>query len=144
MENLSEDRIIQDRIEKLEKIRELNIDPFPSRWESDRKYIADVIDTFTQNENSDIKEKSSSVSGRIIAKRGMGKVVFFDIKDQSGKIQLHYKEEESNVSKDFLDLLDIGDIVGVDGSAFRTRRGEITLDILKIVLLYGSAHPPTA
>ena len=115
MENLSEDRIIQDRIEKLEKIRELNIDPFPSRWESDRKYIADVIDTFTQNENSDIKEKSSSVSGRIIAKRGMGKVVFFDIKDQSGKIQLHYKEEESNVSKDFLDLLDIGDIVGVDG-----------------------------
>ena len=99
MENLSEDRIIQDRIEKLEKIRELNIDPFPSRWESDRKYIADVIDTFTQNENSDIKEKSSSVSGRIIAKRGMGKVVFFDIKDQSGKIQLHYKEEESLAHK---------------------------------------------
>ena len=86
MENLSEDRIIQDRIEKLEKIRELNIDPFPSRWENDRKHIAEVIDTFTQNENSDIKGKSSSISGRIIAKRGMGKVVFFDIKDQSGKI----------------------------------------------------------
>ena len=141
MENLSEDRIIQDRIEKLEKIRELNIDPFPSRWESDRKHIADVIDTFTQNEKSDIKDKPSSVSGRIIAKRGMGKVVFFDIKDQSGKIQLHYKEEESNISKDFLDLLDIGDIVGVDGSAFRTRRGEITLDIIKIVLLTKSIRP---
>ena len=89
---------------------------------------------------SDIKGKSSSISGRIIAKRGMGKVVF-DIKDQSGKIQLHYKEEESNVSKDFLDLLDIGDIVGVDGSAFRTRRGEITLDIHEIVLLTKSIRP---
>ena len=65
MENLSEDRIIQDRIEKLEKIRKLNIDPFPSRWENDRKHIAEVIDTFTQNENSDIKGKSSSISGRI-------------------------------------------------------------------------------
>ena len=46
MENLSEDRIIQDRIEKLEKIRKLNIDPFPSRWENDRKHIAEVIDNF--------------------------------------------------------------------------------------------------
>ena len=78
-----------------------------------------------------------------MAKRGMGKVVFMDLKDQSGKIQLHYKDEENDISKEFLDLLDIGDIIGVDGSLFRTRRGEITLDLKKIALLTKAIRPLT-
>ena len=65
----------------------------------------------------------------------MGKIIFFDIKDQSGKIQLHYKEEESDISKDFLDLIDIGDIVGVEGNLFKTRRGELTLNLSDLTLL---------
>ncbi len=118
MENLSEDRIIKDRIEKLEKIKNLNIDPYPSRWDSERKLIGDILDLFIDSEDSDknISNDNFSISGRIMAKRGMGKVVFMDLKDQSGKIQLHYKDEENDISKEFLDLLDIGDIIGVDGS----------------------------
>ena len=86
-------------------------------------------------------EKILFVSGRILAIRGMGKVIFFDLKDQSGKIQLHFKEDESEISKDFVDLLDIGDIIGVEGIVFRTRRGEITLRIKNIVLLTKSIRP---
>ncbi len=143
MENLSEDRIIKDRIEKLEKIKNLNIDPYPSRWDSERKLIGDILDLFIDSEDSDknISNDNFSISGRIMAKRGMGKVVFMDLKDQSGKIQLHYKDEENDISKEFLDLLDIGDIIGVDGSLFRTRRGEITLDLKKIALLTKAIRP---
>ncbi len=143
MENLPEDRIIKDRIEKLERIKKLNIDPYPSRWESERSSIQEVLNCFIQSEESEknISSENFSISGRIMAKRGMGKVVFFDLKDQSGKIQLHYKDEDNEISKEFLDLLDIGDIIGVDGIIFRTRRGEITLDLKKIVLLTKSIRP---
>lgn len=143
MENSSEDRIIKDRIEKLERIKKLDIDPYPSRWEADRKFIGDVLDFFIKSEESenDISSEIFSISGRVMAKRGMGKVVFLDLKDQSGKIQLHYKDGDNEISKDFLDLLDIGDIIGVDGVIFRTRRGEVTLDLKKITLLTKSIRP---
>ena len=129
MENFSEDRIINDRLEKLQKIKKLNIDPYPNRWDKDRVKIVDAITSFDSNEKIKKPQSNLSLAGRILAKRGMGKVIFFDLKDQTGKIQLHFKQEESKISKDFLDLLDIGDIVGVDGVLFKTRRGELTLDI---------------
>ena len=137
MENFSEDRIIKDRLDKLNRLNELNIDPYPNRWIANREKISDVISSFIDNETKTMSdsEKILSVSGRILAIRGMGKVIFFDLKDQSGKIQLHFKEDESEISKDFVDLLDIGDIIGVEGIVFRTRRGEITLRIKNIVLL---------
>ena len=122
MENLSEDRIIKDRLEKLEKLRKLKIDPYPNRWEKDRTIIHDAISAY-----DDSDESNNSI--------------FFDIKDQSGKIQLHYKEEESEINKDFLELIDIGDIVGVEGHLFRTRRGELTLDLHEIVILTKAIRP---
>ena len=143
MENFSEDRIIKDRLDKLNRLNELNIDPYPNRWIANREKISDVISSFIDNETKTMSdsEKILSVSGRILAIRGMGKVIFFDLKDQSGKIQLHFKEDESEISKDFIDLLDIGDIIGVEGIIFRTRRGEITLRIKNIVLLTKSIRP---
>ncbi|MAX12410.1 MAG: lysine--tRNA ligase [Chloroflexi bacterium] len=140
MENLSEDRIIKDRLEKLEKLRKLKIDPYPNRWEKDRTIIYDAITAYDDS-NESANSKQLCISGRIIAKRAMGKIIFFDIKDQSGKIQLHYKEEESEINKDFLDLIDIGDIVGVEGHLFRTRRGELTLDLHDIVILTKAIRP---
>ena len=143
MENFSEDRIIKDRLDKLNKLNELNIDPYPNRWIAKREKISNLISSFIDKETKKISasEKIMSVSGRILAIRGMGKVIFFDLKDQSGKIQLHYKEDETDISKDFIDLLDIGDIIGVEGIIFRTRRGEITLRIKNIVLLTKSIRP---
>ena len=140
MENLSEDRIIKDRLEKLEKLRKLKIDPYPNRWEKDRTIIHDAISAYDDSDES-TKSKQLCLSGRITAKRAMGKIIFFDIKDQSGKIQLHYKEEESEINKDFLELIDIGDIVGVEGHLFRTRRGELTLDLHEIVILTKAIRP---
>ena len=104
MENLSEDRIIKDRLEKLEKLRKLKIDPYPNRWEKDRTIIHDAITAYDDS-NESANSKQLCISGRIIAKRAMGKIIFFDIKDQSGKIQLHYKEEESEINKDFWQFL---------------------------------------
>ena len=140
MKNLSEDRIIKDRLEKLEKLRKLKIDPYPNRWEKDRTIIHDAISAYDDSDES-TNSKQLCLSGRITAKRAMGKIIFFDIKDQSGKIQLHYKEEESEINKDFLELIDIGDIVGVEGHLFRTRRGELTLDLHEIVILTKAIRP---
>ena len=140
MENLSEDRIIKDRLEKLEKLRKLKIDPYPNRWEKDRTIIHDAISAYDDSDKS-TNSKQLCLSGRITAKRAMGKIIFFDIKYQSGKIQLHYKEEESEINKDFLELIDIGDIVGVEGHLFRTRRGELTLDLHEIVILTKAIRP---
>ena len=93
MENFSEDRIIKDRLDKLNRLNELNIDPYPNRWIAKREKVSDLISSFIDNETKNISasEKILSVSGRILAIRGMGKVIFFDLKDQSGKIQLHFK-----------------------------------------------------
>ena len=102
MENLSEDRIINDRLEKLQKIKKLNIDPYPNRWDNNRIKIIDAIASFDLNEKTNKPQSNLSLAGRILAKRGMGKVIFFDLKDQSGKIQLHFKQEERKISKDFL------------------------------------------
>ena len=132
MENLSEDRIIKDRLEKLEKLRMMKVDPYPNRWGKDRLMISDVISSYNDGHNT--ATEKLYLSGRITGKRAMGKIIFFDIKDQSGKIQLHYKEE-SDISKDFLDLIDIGDIVGVEGNLFKTRRGELTLNLSDLTLL---------
>ena len=76
MENLSEDRIIKDRLEKLEKLRKLKIDPYPNRWEKDRTIIHDAITAYDDS-NESANSKQLCISGRIIAKRATYHAVNF-------------------------------------------------------------------
>ncbi len=112
---MSED-IREQRIEKLESLRREGIDVYGRRFEK-----ADI---------SGIKEGDVSVraAGRIMAIRAHGKSVFMDIRDFTGKLQVYFKKDTlSEKEKLLFDLLDIGDIIGVNGDVFKTRTGEITL-----------------
>ena len=83
-----------------------------------------------------------SVAGRLMSKRGMGKAMFCDLQDVQGRIQLYVRIDELG-EEPFARFkkVDIGDIVGVEGEAFRTKRGEISVKAKKVTLLSKSLRP---
>ena len=80
------------------------------------------------------------LAGRIKAKRGHGKAIFANISDQTGSIQLYASVNDLESFSQF-EMLDVGDIVGVDGEIFCTRRGEISVNVASFTLLTKSLHP---
>jgi lysyl-tRNA synthetase class 2 len=130
--------ILQARRTKLEKIREMGINPFPYRFEKDTD-SADVFENFEELEKS---EKPLTLAGRIMTVRLMGKAAFCHIQDEKGKIQLYVRKDVvgEEIFKLFK-LFDIGDIIGVKGPAFRTKMGEITIKAEDLTLLSKSLHP---
>lgn len=135
MSDLSE--ILQIRRDKLSKLREENRDPFTQTKYKRTVYTTEVKDSFEAWENKDV-----SMAGRLMSKRDMGKAFFADLQDDKGRLQLYVRvddlgEEAFNEFKKW----DIGDIVGVEGLVFRTRRGEISVHCKKITLLSKSLLP---
>ena len=87
-------------------------------------------------------ESSYRVAGRIAANRDMGKVAFLDLVDRTGKIQLQSRTADLGDGHDALTGLDLGDIVGIEGTAFKSRKGELTLRVTDWTLLAKSLRPP--
>lgn len=128
-ENLNE--MLQLRREKLDKLKEMERNPFLVEKFDYTYYSNEIKENFEQIEGSQVK-----VAGRIMSKRGHGKVSFIDLRDSEGKIQLFVKkdalgDEEYEVFK----LYDIGDIVGVEGEVFKTKTKEISIKVSKVILL---------
>ena len=135
------DRISAQRREKLESIRNRGIDPYPRRYERTHTTV-EAIDLLKQAESAGQPNAPTvSIAGRIIARRGMGKISFLDLRDGAGKMQVLFgdllKPEQAELAKD----LDIGDIIGVSGRPFRTRTGEPTVAASEFVLLSKSLQP---
>src|SRR6201985_3558850 len=135
--------VLKDRRDKLGRIRDAGIEPFPHEF-SGREEIAAVR---AQHEGLAAGVETDSrhrVAGRISARRGHGKNAFIDIRDGSGQIQLHAREDGLGPEAYALLVdLDIGDIVGVEGTAMATRRGgELSLAIDHWRLLAKSLRPP--
>ena len=134
-ENLSQ--LLQIRRDKLKQLQESGNDPFQIT-----RYVVDN-DSANIKDNFDALEgKEVSIAGRLMSKRGMGKVSFCDLQDKSGRIQLYARkdemdEEEYNRFKKY----DIGDIVGVKGVVFRTQRGEMSVRAVNVTLLSKSLLP---
>ena len=143
------DNINEPRKQKLERLRARGIDPYPHRFEQThtaQEAIAQLEARETANQGKTRvfgqEAEPVSIAGRIMAIRRMGKAAFIDIRDSSGKIQLlfqtaNYNEEEQELFKD----LDIGDIIGVEGTLLRTRTGEPTISVDKFTLLAKSLQP---
>ena len=134
-QDLSE--ILQVRRDKLAALRAEGRDPFQETRFDVTHHAQDIKDNFDALEGSEVR-----VAGRLMSKRGMGKVSFCDLQDKSGRIQLYARkdemdEEEYNRFKKY----DIGDIVGVEGEVFRTQRGEMSVRAKKITLLSKSLRP---
>ncbi|MEA2427948.1 MAG: lysyl-tRNA synthetase, class [Thermoleophilaceae bacterium] len=132
-----------DRREKLDRLRADGIDPFPHTYEGVVP-IARIHEAHDSLEAGEETETGYRVAGRIAARRGQGKMAFIDLVDRSGRIQLQAKKDVlGDESFDRLVSLDLGDLVGVDGTVFKSRRGELTLRVDSWTLLAKSlAAPP--
>jgi lysyl-tRNA synthetase class 2 len=123
---------VDDRRAKLERLREQGIDPFPHEFDGVVPTSA-VIDDLEPGQETD---RAYRVAGRMSARRDQGGAAFIDLADRAGKIQLHAKRDVlGEESFERLVSLDIGDLIGVDGTAFKTRRGQLTLLVTNWALL---------
>ncbi len=136
-----EPAIIAERREKLARLRAAGIEPFPHQFEG-RVEIGEVRAAHDGLEAGEETDSGYRVAGRIAARRDMGKAAFIDLVDGSGRIQLQSRADDLGERHDDLVSLDLGDIVGVDGVAFKSRRGELTLRVTAWELLAKSLRPP--
>lgn len=124
------------RLEKLDLFRQTGIEPYADRYV--RTHMAEeIIERFAEIEGQAVR-----VSGRMMSKRDQGKVIFTHIQDMSGRIQIYIRSDE--MGPDFFDLVskfDIGDIIGVEGAVFRTKKGEISIHAHKVELLSKAMRP---
>lgn len=119
LENIELNSLIARRHEELEVIKSKNILPFEYSYEVD-SYSMQI-----KNSYDEYAEKTVRIAGRLMALRKMGKASFAQIQDKEGRIQIYLKRDELNEQYDLFKLLDIGDIVGVEGFVFKTRTEEI-------------------
>jgi lysyl-tRNA synthetase, class II len=135
--------VLRDRREKLGRLRDAGVDPFPHEF-GEREEIAEVRAAHEGLVAGAETDSRHRIAGRIVARRGHGKAAFLDIRDGSGQIQLHAREDLLGAEAfELLVHLDIGDIVGVEGTALATRRGgELSLAIDRWRLLAKSLRPP--
>src|ERR1019366_1542751 len=130
------------RRRKGESLRPAGVEPFPHQFEGVEP-IASVRATHPSLEPGQETNARHRVAGRIAARRGQGKMAFLDLVDRSGRIQLQERVDELGPEgMERLLELDLGDVIGVDGVAFSTRRGELTLRIERFEVLAKSLRPP--
>ena len=129
--------LLQIRRDKLKALQEEGRDPFTITRFEVTHHAQDIKDNFDAMEGSAVR-----VAGRLMSKRGMGKVSFCDLQDKSGRIQLYARRDEMDEENyDRFKKYDIGDIVGIVGDVFRTQRGEMSVRAKEITLLSKSLRP---
>ena len=133
MENKSLKQIIDNRLEKLKKIRELGVEPY-------------AYDFTYSNNTSEINDKlidsKVSIAGRIMSLRRMGKASFANIQDQEGRIQLYIaRDDVGEDNYNLFKLTDIGDFVGIEGKVFKTKTDALTIKVSHLTILSKSIKP---
>ena len=129
--------LLRIRREKLKALQDEGRDPFQITKFDVTHHTQDIKDSFDAMEGSEV-----SVAGRLMSKRGMGKVSFCDLQDKTGRIQIYARKDEMDEDNyNRFKKYDIGDIVGVKGEVFRTQRGEMSVRAREITLLSKSLRP---
>ena len=137
MENAQSDInvLIKRRYEELDELKKKGFDTFAYSFDTN-SYSEDIKNNFEKYENKDVK-----LAGRIMTIRRMGKASFAHIMDQKGKIQIYLKKDDIGENYEAFRLMDIGDIIGVDGYVFKTKTGEISVHVKSLTLLAKSLRP---
>ena len=134
-------KVQKDRNIKLEKLRSEGFD-YPNDFE--KKYdISYLVEKFGNLSNDELEQKNQTASnaGRVVLKREMGKVVFITIEDFSGRIQAYFSKNNLEERLEEVKDLDLGDIVGIEGTLFRTKTDELTIEVKDFKLLTKSLNP---
>ncbi|HLR76193.1 MAG TPA: lysine--tRNA ligase [Balneolaceae bacterium] len=143
---LSQSEQHQIRVQKLEELQKMGINPYPYEFDVTHSstQILDDEKLIKKDDQSAEEAPKVAVAGRVMTRRIMGKSTFFNLQDQSGEIQVYIRRDDvgkENYNTVFKKLTDIGDIVGIKGHVFITGTGETTVFAKEFVLLSKSLHP---
>ncbi len=128
--------LLQVRRRKMEALKENGIEPFGKKFEADH-YSTDVIENFEQLEG-----KKVTIAGRLVSIRSHGKAAFAHLQDYKGQVQIYIRQDQVGPEKyEIYDLVDIGDFIGVAGEVFRTRKGEVTVQVDDFSYLVKALRP---
>lgn len=140
---LSEQEIL--RRKSLQELRELGINPYPAEAFEVNAWAEDIKENFEKNPDA---YKAVKMAGRIMSRRVMGSASFAELQDSTGRIQVYLKRDEICPEEDktlyntvFKKLLDLGDYIGIEGYAFTTQTGELSVHVLKMTVLSKSLKP---
>lgn len=137
-------RIVKELYQKVERFREAGIEPYPNRAQVSH-LIGDVLGAYSEVEDEERLAQAGEfkLAGRIVSLRFHGRASFAHLRDMSGQIQLYFREDK--VGKEFyrkiLKKMDVGDFLGASGTLFRTRTGELTLQVNEAKLLSKIVRP---
>ncbi len=131
------------RRESLQKLRELGINPYPANEFKTTATVKEIISDF-----DNFKGKEVILAGRMMSRRIMGKASFAELKDASGRMQIYINRDDISTGDDttmyntvFKKLLDMGDIIGIKGEVFKTKVGEISVNVRELSVLSKSLRP---
>ena len=137
-----EQQIIDERLRKLNELRSHGINPYVHKFEK-KDSAKNLQSSHAKLKNEKFSKTTAKISGRLLTKRDLGKIAFGVLQDGSGRIQIVLQEKETpNKERDFFKkYIDSGDIIGIEGPVFRTKRGELSILAKKITLLTKSILP---
>lgn len=137
-----EDLIIQERIKKLNSLRKAGINPYPNKYEI-KNYSNELHEKYKSLKAEQKTKDKVKLAGRLMTVRDMGKITFCTLQDSQGKIQIVLQEKETpeKIFDFFKKYLDAGDFIGVEGTIFRTKRGELSVLVKQTELLTKSILP---
>ena len=127
--------LIQRRYEELDELKKKGVEPFAYSYDVNSN-SEDIKSKFDENEKRIVK-----IAGRIMAIRRMGKASFAHLQDHVGRIQIYLKKDDLGEKYDIFRLLDIGDIIGIEGYVFKTKTGEISVHTNELTFLAKSLRP---
>ncbi len=141
------------RLEALQQLRDLGVEPYPAETWEVTHHAQGILDTYDDERHDPEREGAEpirvAVAGRLRSIRGKGKVMFADLEDETGKVQLYLKRDnlqepgdpEGFYNRVVKKLFDIGDVVGVRGTVFRTKMGEVSVEADEVRLLAKAVRP---
>ena len=135
-----EDSLIQQRRDKFKKLLERGVKPYPNDFKPTHR-IQEILFQYGDKDQITVVE-NFRLAGRIVAIRRFGKAAFIHFQDDTGKLQAYFKQDKLGKEQyENFKLLDIGDIIGVEGKLFRTKTGELTILVERFELLVKAFRP---
>jgi len=135
-----ENKLIKDRINKLNEIRSWGVNPYPYNYDKDTS-SKEIDEKYSKIKEEEYSKDIHSVAGRIVALRNMGKAAFFKIRDQDGDVQVYIRKDDVKELYKIFKKCDFGDFVGVKGKVFKTKTGELSIHAEEFTLLCKSLRP---
>jgi lysyl-tRNA synthetase class 2 len=137
-----QEEILKERLKKIEELIKLGINPYPYSFDK-KDSCNDLQEKYSKLKNGEVSKEKAKTAGRVMSTRDIGKLIFSDLRDGSGKIQIQLQDEKTpdKQIKFFKDFVDNGDFVGVEGKITKTQRGELTILVDKVELLSKSIFP---